>query len=140
MEGAASELSRRGIVVNALKGRQFVQGIAILQVMRAARSLPQRIIIGLGTNGPFTFAQLNEMMQVLRGVHRVVFVTVKEPLYWESQVNGVIWSGVKRWPNVRVADWYSYAAAHPALVCCDGMHIGPAGARAYAQIVAASLR
>jgi hypothetical protein len=97
-------------------------------------------VIGLGTNGPITQAEFNAMMQVLRGVNRVVFVTVKEPLYWEAQVNAVIRAGVKRWPNARIADWYAYAAAHPAVVCCDGMHVGPAGARAYARIVAAALR
>jgi hypothetical protein len=140
MEGAAGELARRGIVVNAVKSRQFVQGISIMQGMCATRALPRRVVIGLGTNGPFTLAQFDAMMQVLRGVRRVVVVTVKEPLYWETQVNSTIWAGAKRWPNVRVADWYAYASAHPAIVCCDGMHIGPAGARAYAQIVAAALR
>lgn len=140
MEGAASELARRGIVVNAIKGRQFNQGIQTVQSMRAAHALPSEIVIGLGANGPFTPGQFDQMMQALRGVRRVVLVPVKEPLFWETQVNAVIRAGVRRWPNARIADWYAYAAAHPAVVCCDGMHIGPAGARAYAQIVVAALR
>lgn len=140
MEGAAFDLGRRGIVVNAVKGRQFIQGISILQEMRASGRLPRRIVIGLGTNGPFTAVQFSEMMQVLRGVRRIVFVTVKEPLYWEYQVNDVIRTGARHWPAARIADWYAFAAAYPAVVCCDGIHIGPAGARAYAQIVSAALR
>ena len=82
MEGAASELARRGIVVNAIKGRQFNQGIQTVQSMRAAHALPSEIVIGLGANGPFTPGQFDQMMQALRGVRRVVFVTVKEPLFW----------------------------------------------------------
>jgi hypothetical protein len=33
----------------------------------------------------------------------------------------------------------AYVAAHPAVVCCDGRHIRPAGAPGYARIVAATL-
>jgi hypothetical protein len=139
MEGAQSYLRSCGVTVDAITSRQFYQGIEIVQGMRLAGTLPRQMVIGLGTNGPFTAQQFDEMMSNLRTVSRVVFVTVKEPRFWEGQVNQTLRAGVGRWHNARLADWYSRAVRHPGWTCCDGIHIGPAGARAYTRIVEKAL-
>jgi lysophospholipase L1-like esterase len=96
-------------------------------------------VIGLGTNGPISSQLFDQMMEALRGEQRVVFVTVKEPNYWQDEVNAVLRAGVARWPNARLADWYALSAANPGWFAPDGIHVGPAGARAYARLIADAL-
>jgi hypothetical protein len=72
-------------------------------------------------------------------VQLVVFVTVKEPRYWEGEVNGVLRDGVARWPHTQLADWYALSSGHPEWFWDDGIHLRPDGAAPYAVLVAAAL-
>jgi hypothetical protein len=87
--------------------RQWYEGIVILRSLAASRRLPSAVVVGLNTNGPISAALFDQMMDVLRRVRRVVFVTVKEPRFWQDENNQIIRAGVARWPNARVADWYA---------------------------------
>jgi hypothetical protein len=139
MLDAQPYLAQFGITVNAVVGRQFFQGIAIVQALRATKTLPGRVVIGLGTNGPISSQLFDQMMGALRGEQRVVFVTVKEPNVWQDEVNAVLRAGVARWPNDRLADWYAISAPNPGWFAADGIHVGPEGARVYAQLIANAL-
>jgi hypothetical protein len=139
MLDAQPYLAQYGITVNAVVGRQFYQGITLVQTLRATGMLPGRLVIGLGTNGPISSQLFDEMMGTLRGEQRVVFVTVKEPNFWQDEVNAVLRAGVARWSNARLADWYAISAPNPDWFAADGIHVGPEGARAYAQIIANAL-
>jgi hypothetical protein len=79
------------------------------------------------------------MMRALGGVRRVVFVTVKEPRWWEGTVNSTLGAGVARWPNARLADWHAISWGHPSGFWADGIHLTPAGAAAYARLVAGAM-
>ena len=138
MLDAAPGLEQSGFIVDAAVSRQFVTGIDILRWRRAAGGLPRLVVVDLGTNGPISSALFDEMMGVLHGVPRVIFVTVKEPRWWEGEVNDVLRAGVARWQNARLVDWYAYSLGHPDWFWGDGIHLTPAGAAAYAQLVVAA--
>src|SRR4051794_16892381 len=104
MLDAAADLQSHGISVDAAVSRQFDAGLDILRSLAATGRLPSAVVVDLGTNGPISDASFDEMKGVLRGVPRVVFVTVKVPRWWEGEVNSVIRAGVARWPNARRAD------------------------------------
>jgi lysophospholipase L1-like esterase len=46
---------------------------------------------------------------------------------------------VARYPNVVLVDWHAASADHPELFRPDGIHLRPAGARLYADLVAAAI-
>jgi hypothetical protein len=140
MEDAAPYLARMGITVDAAVGRQFYQGAAILESIAAAGRLPANVVVGLGTNGPMTSTDLDGLLRALHGERRVVLVTVHEPRFWQDTVNAEIHAAAARWPNVRIADWYTASAGHPEWFASDGIHTGPQGGAAYASVVAAALR
>ena len=98
------------------------------------------MIVHLGNNGTFTARQFDETMQALQGVRRVVFVTVKVPRPWEGPNNAVLAAGVTRYPNAVLADWQAASAGRPDYFATDGIHLGAAGARAYAGLIAGSVR
>jgi peptidoglycan/LPS O-acetylase OafA/YrhL len=142
MVGAVEALGQAigGIEVDASTSRQVAAGISTLRARRTAGQLGEVVVVHLGNNGTFTTAQFDEMMQVLSQVRRVVFVTVKVPRPWEGPNNTVLAAGVARYPNAVLADWRAASAGRPEFFADDGIHVGPAGARAYASLIAGRVR
>ena len=141
MLGAVTELrgAIRGIEVNAAIGRPFGTGIDILRQRQQEGRLPDTVVIGLGDNGWITSQQIDQAMQVLGDATKVLFVNLKEPRSWESHDNAVLAQAAQRYPNVSVVDWHDAGDRHPEYFWDDGIHLRPAGADAYAQLVAAAL-
>jgi lysophospholipase L1-like esterase len=142
MLGAAPELEQAipNIGINAAEGRQVSAGIDILQTRRAAGKLGTVVLIHLGNNGTFTAKQFDQMMQVLAGVKRVVFVDVKVPRSWIGPNNTVLADGVKRYPNAVLVDWLAVSYNRPELFWSDGIHLRPEGARIYADLIATAIK
>ncbi len=138
MLGAVGRLQKeiRGLaVVDAEVGMQVYTAIDILRARQASGQLGEVVIVHLGNNGTFTAGQFDEIMRVLSGVDRVVFVNVKVPRAWERSNNEVISAGVQRYPNAVLVDWYSGTINSPELFYGDGFHLRPRGQRAYADMV-----
>lgn len=137
MLGAARQLRAKGITVDAVESRQWNTGTSILEMLSASRRLPRVVVVHLGTNGAITAGQLDAMVRVLAG-HRVVFLNAHEPRSWQQQVNNTLRDGVARWPGTSLVDWDADGAAHPEWFWNDRIHLRPAGAQAYADLVAAA--
>jgi hypothetical protein len=135
----------KNINFDAFVGQQWYQGIADVQTLRAEGQLGSVVIIALGTNGPIDSQLFDEMMQALHGVSRVIFVTnyVNESWTdWQNSNNAVLWSGVSRYPNAVIADWYSLAVANPQWFVPNGgphVAIGGAAAAAAAALIASKI-
>ena len=91
-----------GIQVDASVSRQWADGEAILQTMKAHGQLGGLVIVGLSTNGPITAADFDRMMAILSGASRVVFVNVHVDRPWQDPNNAVLASGATRYPT-----WWS---------------------------------
>jgi len=142
MLGAVGGLQKdiRGLrVVDADVGLQVYAAIDILKSRRASGQLGDVEIVHLGNNGTFTKGQFDQIMRVLSGVDRVVFVNVKVPRPWEDPNNEVIAEGVKRHPKAVLVDWHSVSSDRPELFYRDGYHLRPKGQRIYADLVSSYL-
>ena len=130
-----------GIHVDAAVSRQWSDGESILQDLKTDGLLGADVIVGLGTNGPITDSDFDDMMTILGGASRVVFVNVHVDRPWQDPNNAVLASGAARYPNVVIADWATLAAQNPQWFGPDGTHLaidGP-GADALAALVASTL-
>jgi hypothetical protein len=130
-----------GINVNAAVSRQWSDGESILQTFKSDGQLGADVIVGLGTNGPITDTDFDDMMAILGGASRVVFVNVHVDRPWQDPNNAVLANGAARYPNVVIADWATLAAQNPQWFGPDGTHLaidGP-GADALASLVASTL-
>lgn len=138
MLGAAPEMAAAipNLEIDAAVSRQVSAGIDLLTARRDAGTLGDVVIIHLGTNGTFTPGQFDQIMGILSGVQRVIFVNLKVPRDWESPDNSVISDGVARYPNAVLIDWFSVANAHPEFFYDDEIHLRPTGADFYAQMIA----
>jgi hypothetical protein len=141
MLGASSALTSvlgPDLHIDAVVSRQPEETIARLFAYRAAGSLPRRVIVHIGDNGPVYYADLLRLRSALAGVPLVVIVNVRVDTSWQSEVNSELAYAVKGWHEATIADWYDDSAA-PGLLA-DGTHTTLDGARAFAGVIARAVR
>lgn len=109
-----SELDLAGIKSNSYVGRQFYQGVEIAYGLEG--NLPSIVIIELGTNGPPGIRNIYAMMDALKRVKHVFFVTVSVPRSWEFETNQELKFAAKHWKKVHLIQWHNYILAHPSLL------------------------
>jgi len=138
MLGAAGalRLAFGDVDVDAAVSRQVSAGIAVLAARRDAGTLGPTVVIHLGTNGTFTSGQLDQIMQILSGERRVVFVNDRAERAWTGPNNAMLAADVPRFANARLADWYDDSAGQSGLFWGDGIHLRPGGAALYAHLIA----
>jgi hypothetical protein len=133
-----------GIDVEAAVSRQWDDGIALAERLKADGTLGSIVVIDLGTNGPVDSAQFQQMMSALAGASLVVFVTVHLPpsYSWWQSVNATLEQGVPMYANARLANFNALADANPEWFGPDGVHmpIGGAGAQAMAGLIVSTIR
>jgi hypothetical protein len=134
MLGAASQLRRSGFEVDVRGCRMMSEGVRVLAARRRAGTLPDVVVVALGTNWTVTIDQVRAALRVL-GPERVLgLVTPPEVGGVASSDQRVIRAAGRRWPlRVKVLDWVARSAGRSWT--WDGMHLTPEGARAYARLL-----
>jgi peptidoglycan/LPS O-acetylase OafA/YrhL len=126
-------------VIDAEVGLQVYAATDTLRYRRASGQLGDVVIVHLGNNGTFTKGHFDEIMRILSGVDRVLFVNVTVPRAWEEQNNEVIAEGVERYPKAVLVDWHSASADRPEIFYSDGYHLRRGGQRLYADLISSYL-
>ena len=134
MLGAADELAARGFEVDVRGCRQMSEGLGVLAARSQAGTLPDVVVVALGTNWTVTTGQVRSALRIL-GPNRVLgLVTPPEVGGVASSDQAVIRAAGARWKlRVKVLDWVARSAGHSWT--WDGMHLKPEGAAAYAQLL-----
>jgi hypothetical protein len=135
--GAKSCLAGTDIKVHAAENRRMTEGAARIEKRVAAGKLPPRVLVALGTNGPFGFKALDRIMRAAGPDRAVYWVTAELPevdrYVYEDKVNKRLRAMPGRWPNAHVIDWN--ASVLPTGLYPDGIHLNPAGCQAYANLL-----
>jgi lysophospholipase L1-like esterase len=139
---ATPDLSRLlpGIVIDAATGRQLIDTQPVVEQLRTQGKLGNRVIIELGTNGPFTGEQLTSLLDSLGSVQQIILVNARVPRPWESTVNATLAQVAATRPDTTLVDWYAASAGHNSFFYPDGVHLDPGGSQVYATIVARSVQ
>jgi hypothetical protein len=134
----AEETDIPGVTVEGAVSRQWYQGEELLRQLRAEDQLGGVVVVDLSTNGPITDTDFDNMMSVLVGAARVVFVTIHVDQPWQDPNNAVLAAGVARFPGTVLADFAAAAANNPQWFYSDGTHmpIGGPGAQALGALIA----
>lgn len=136
MLGAADILTKRGITVDALKSRAFIQALEIANFLKSVNRLGEAVIIHLGTNNYVSQETLDAIMVPLSDVPIVLFLTTHVPeKEWQDPNNVLINALVNEYGNVKVLDWYSIAEAHPEYLYRDEIHLNEVGQEVYADLI-----
>jgi peptidoglycan/LPS O-acetylase OafA/YrhL len=125
--------------MDANVSRHTPEAIDVIRRLREAGQLGDEFVLHLGTNGPITDGQFDEIMQLLSGVKRVVVVNIKVDRAWEQQVNDTLAAGVTRYANAVLFDWHAAGSEHPEYFVSDGVHLTRDGAGYYALVITSKL-
>ncbi|KRK34145.1 acyltransferase [Loigolactobacillus bifermentans DSM 20003] len=124
------------MVLDAKVGRQANQSLDILKTYAKQDALGQVVLIGLGTNGPFTNQQLDDMMKTIGSKRQVFWVNVHVPTRtWQNSVNQSLVAAQKRWHNLKVLDWNQACSGHADWFYSDQVHPNQDGKLYYANFI-----
>ncbi|MDR9854874.1 acyltransferase family protein [Paenibacillus sp. VCA1] len=124
-----------GIVVDGKVGRQMRQAEDVIERLEAEGHLGDRIIIELGTNGPFNKKQLRSLLQSLGKDKQIILVNTRVPRNWQDTVNRDIEEVSSEFGNAAVVDWYSASEGKDDYFYRDGVHLKRSGAEYYASML-----
>lgn len=137
MLGAAQALldAIPGIQIDAAEARQEADAAAVISEISSAEEAGGVLIIGLGTNGPFSQEQGQALLDAAGG-REVYWLTVYGmDLEWQDEVNDTIRALQADNPGLHIIDWAGEAAEHQGWLYEDGIHLNESGQEAYAQLI-----
>jgi hypothetical protein len=134
MIDAARRLARKGFEVDAKCGRSPRGGLYVLRQRLRRHTLPESVVIALGTNFWISSRQIKEALRIL-GRRRTLFL-VTPYRSWRAVGNAPIRIAARRRPGrVRMIDWSSLAYGHREWFQGDGTHLRRSGVRAYSGLL-----
>jgi hypothetical protein len=136
----ALDAAMPAIYINAAVGRAMVNGLAVIQGLAAEGELRRYVVVGLGTNGPVSAAQIRQLRRLIGPNRYLILVNTFGPMPWESSVNQVLDAAARHTAHVSLANWHAAVAGHTGLLWPDGIHPQPSGAKVYARVVLAAIQ
>ena len=123
-------------LIDAAVSRQLNVAFGLLNSYKNQGVLADNILIGLGTNGPFSRGDLDKIMQEAGPKRNVFWINVHVPTRdWQNPVNNLLKEGAKRYHNLIIIDWYAYSKNHPNWFYNDHTHPTIIGSKYYSALI-----
>jgi peptidoglycan/LPS O-acetylase OafA/YrhL len=137
--GIRFELDNRQPIglINARVGRQATELLEVLTNDKANMSLAT-IVLNLGNNNKLTEEQVAAIFEVIKDQPRIVVVNTAVPRAWRDDNNALIAQYASLY-GAYLVDWASISQGHSEFFGPDGVHLVPAGVRAYVDAITAQL-
>ena len=100
------------LTIDTQVGRQFTTGIERANALRYEGKLKPIVVIGLGTNGPFSTKEIDALIGELRDRQTIAFVKVEVPRRWKNTVNNALDKAKERHPEIVLIDWPTRVAEY----------------------------
>ena len=121
--------------IDVAMNRQFTAGIEIYRGLVEQGQAGRVAVFALGTNGPFSSQDVDELMSLAGKGRIVVFVNNRAARPWCEPNNQVLADAAGRYGNIRLVDWYGESADRGELFDGDGIHLSDAGAEEYIGLI-----
>jgi hypothetical protein len=121
-------------IINARVGRQAPE---LLEVIRrdAPLAADSPVVFNLGNNNALTRAQVIAIFEAVKSAPKVIVVNTAVPRPWREGNNNLISEISAMYPNASLVRWDQISAGRPEYFAPDGVHLVPAGARAYVAAI-----
>jgi peptidoglycan/LPS O-acetylase OafA/YrhL len=125
-------------LINARVGRQAPE---LLEVMlRDGPMAPNSpVVFNLGNNNALTRAQVIAVFEAVKAAPQRIVVNTAVPRPWRETNNQLINEIAASYPNTVVVRWDQISEGRPEYFAPDGVHLVPAGARAYVAAITDNL-
>lgn len=127
-------------IIDAAVSRQLNVAFGLLSNYQEQGVLADNVLIGLGTNGPFSPQDVEHLMKEVGPKRRVFWINTHVPTrQWQGQVNDLLANVQKRYHNLKVIDWYNYSKNHPNWFYDDQTHPNNLGEKYYSAFIVKSI-
>ena len=128
-----------GAVIDGKIGRQLYVAIEEAKNYAQHNSENSAIIFQLGTNGPFTESQIEDLVKVFDKAD-IYFVNIKVPRAWEKTVNTALKEAKEKHSNITIIDWYTVANSGKDLFEPDRVHLNQTGIKEMITLIEKNLK
>ena len=128
-----------GAVIDGKIGRQLYVAVEEAKSYSKYNNENSAIIFQLGTNGPFTESQIEELVKEFDKAD-IYFVNIKVPRAWEKTVNAALKETQEKHSNVQIIDWYSVANSSKDLFEPDRVHLNQTGIAEMVTLIEKNLK
>ena len=128
-----------GAVIDGKIGRQLYVAVEEAKNYSKYNNENSAIIFQLGTNGPFTESQIEELVKEFDKAD-IYFVNIKVPRAWEKTVNAALKETQEKHSNVKIIDWYSVANSTKDLFEPDRVHLNQTGIAEMVTLIEKNLK
>jgi peptidoglycan/LPS O-acetylase OafA/YrhL len=137
--GIRFELDNRQPIglINARVGRQATELLEVITNDKANMS-NATIVLNLGNNNKLTEEQVAAIFEEIKDQPRIVVVNTAVPRAWRDENNALIAQYATTY-GAYLVDWATISQGHSEYFGPDGVHLVPAGVRAYVDAIAAQL-
>jgi peptidoglycan/LPS O-acetylase OafA/YrhL len=125
-------------LINARVGRQAPE---LLEVMLRDGPLVLKspVVFNIGNNNALTRAQVIAVFEAVKAAPQRIVVNTAVPRPWREANNALVNEIGATYPNTVIVRWDQISDGHPEYFAPDGVHLVPAGARAYVAAIASYL-
>lgn len=124
-------------LINARVGRQAPELLdVILHDKTNMQGAP--IVLNLGNNNRLTEEQVASIFEAIKDQPKIVVVNTAVPRGWRDENNALIARYASQF-GAQLVDWAAISEGHPEYFGPDGVHLVPAGVRAYVDAITSKL-
>ena len=124
-------------LINARVGRQAGELMEVIAHDKTNMS-NATIVLNLGNNNKLTEEQVAAIFEEIKDQPRIVVVNTAVPRGWRDENNALIAQYASIY-GAFLVDWASISNGHPEYFAPDGVHLVPAGVRAYVEAITTQL-
>jgi len=130
--------SRKHIgLINARVGRQAPELLEVIQHDKV-NMVGSTIVLNLGNNNRLAEAEVAAIFEAIKDQPKIVVVNTAVPRGWRDENNALIAQYALQY-GANLVDWAAVSDGHAEYFGPDGVHLVPAGVRAYVDAITANL-
>ncbi len=124
-------------LINARVGRQAPELLEVITNDKVNMS-NSPIVLNLGNNNKLTEEQVAAIFEAIKDQPRIVIVNTAVPRPWRDSNNALIAQYASMY-GAYLVDWAAISEGHAEYFGSDGVHLAPAGVRAYVEAITSQL-
>ena len=125
-------------LINARVGRQAPELLEVMKV-DGEKVKNSTVVFNLGNNNALTRDQVTAIFENIKSVPKAIVVNTAVPRPWRDSNNALIREVAANYPNISIIPWDQISQGHPEYFAPDGVHLVPAGVRAYVAAIETKL-
>ena len=125
-------------LINARVGRQAPELLDVItHDLANVKNSP--VVFNLGNNNSLTREQVVAIFEIVKQTPKAIVVNTAVPRPWKDANNALINEVAAGYSNISVISWDLISQGHPEYFAPDGVHLVPAGVRAYVAAIETQL-